>query len=77
MGVTGSEYTGGMYMDADMLVLNDPSPLEDGVAMESYRKYNNAVFKFHAPGHPVVDLLLHNLVKNYDGDVWGQQGKVE
>lgn len=65
---------GGMYMDADMIVIDDPTGLPDGVAMESDRKFNNAVFKFHQPNHEIVSTLLDNLVENYDGDIWGQQG---
>ena len=65
---------GGMYLDADMLVVNDPSGLSDGVARQNAETYNNAVFKFHDAQNPFVKRLAKNFVKNYMGDRWGKQG---
>jgi len=61
-------------MDADMLVVNDPSILMDGVAMQGSGVYNNAAFKFSIPDHPVLDIMIDNFIEKYNGNKWGQQG---
>lgn len=65
---------GGMYLDADMLVVNDPSRLSDGIARQNAETFNNAAFKFHDPQNSFVKRLTRNFVRNYMGDRWGKQG---
>mmetsp|Transcript_11122 Transcript_11122/g.12737 ORF Transcript_11122/g.12737 Transcript_11122/m.12737 type:complete len:386 (+) Transcript_11122:118-1275(+) len=65
---------GGFYMDADMLVINDPTILHDGVAQQSKGVYNNAAFKFSQPNHPILNILIDDFIENYNGNKWGQQG---
>ena len=63
-----------MYIDADMLVVNDPSRLSDGIARQSNNVFNNAAFKFHDAQNPFVKRLAKDFVENYIGDEWGNQG---
>eukprot|EP00924_Labyrinthula_sp_SR-Ha-C_P010809 snap_masked-scaffold_35-processed-gene-2.13-mRNA-1 protein AED:0.16 eAED:0.16 QI:0/-1/0/1/-1/1/1/0/396 len=66
---------GGMYLDADFIVMNDVSELHDGLAKQEadgIAAYNNAFFKFEKNSE-FLKLALAEFVRGYK-DVWGIQG---
>lgn len=64
-----------MYLDSDMLVLNDPSVLPDGIAKQAKHEFNGAVFRFRSPYHPLFSELFDDYVRSYNGQIWGWQGE--
>jgi len=67
---------GGMYMDADMVLLRDPTLLPLGMSTQMLygkNRYNNAAFKFPR-GFPILRYYMDEFVTNYHGSTWGWQG---
>jgi len=67
---------GGMYIDADMVFLRDPSSLPYGISTQTAggkNRYNSAAFKL-PKGHPMMEKFMTEFVTNYKGGKWGWQG---
>ncbi|XP_030050251.1 alpha-1,4-N-acetylglucosaminyltransferase-like isoform X1 [Microcaecilia unicolor] len=63
---------GGIYMDSDMISLR-PIPKVDFLALEDPNFCNNAAFGFQRHYQFLWD-CMEDFVKNYRGEIWGQQG---
>nr|XP_033801764.1 alpha-1,4-N-acetylglucosaminyltransferase-like [Geotrypetes seraphini] len=63
---------GGIYMDTDIISLK-PVPEVDFLAFENFETINNAAFGFQRHDEFLWD-CMEDFVKNYRGNLWGQQG---
>eukprot|EP00924_Labyrinthula_sp_SR-Ha-C_P008394 snap_masked-scaffold_11-processed-gene-11.25-mRNA-1 protein AED:1.00 eAED:1.00 QI:0/0/0/0/1/1/2/0/388 len=70
---------GGIYMDLDFVVFEDPSVFKspfllDGVSKQSSKKFNNALFKLTKGNKKILIWMMKFFVSNYDGNKWGNNG---
>ncbi|XP_069474141.1 alpha-1,4-N-acetylglucosaminyltransferase-like [Ambystoma mexicanum] len=63
---------GGIYMDTDVISIRQ-IPVEDFLAAESPTLCSSAVLGFRQH-HPFLWECMEDYVKNYNGDIWIQQG---
>ncbi|XP_078521960.1 alpha-1,4-N-acetylglucosaminyltransferase-like [Lissotriton helveticus] len=63
---------GGIYMDTDVISIK-PIPVEDFLAAESHDLCSSAVLGFQLH-HPFIWACMEDYVKNYNGEIWAQQG---
>lgn len=64
---------GGMYIDADFVVINDPSSLGYGIHFQDSGSLNNAAFSFKRESR-VLKSLMQDFALKYNGNRWGHQG---
>ena len=70
---------GGIYLDTDVVLINKvlggSTTLDNAAARHSDKKgFHNSVLKFNQPNNPFLAEVLHNMILNYDGHIWGYNG---
>jgi hypothetical protein len=70
---------GGIYVDTDVVFLNDRLATDPRIdqAMGRHRdgsKFHNAVMKFSRPGNRFLAAVINNMIENYNGTKWGNNG---
>jgi Glycosyltransferase sugar-binding region containing DXD motif/Alpha 1,4-glycosyltransferase conserved region len=70
---------GGIYVDADVVFLNDRFATDPRIdqAMGRHRdgsKFQNAVMKFSRPGNRLLAAVLNKMIDTYSGTKWGNNG---
>ncbi|XP_053567372.1 alpha-1,4-N-acetylglucosaminyltransferase-like [Bombina bombina] len=63
---------GGMYFDTDIVSIQ-PVPVVNFLAAESSKYSSNGALGF-SPHHEFIWKCMEDFVRNYKGEVWGQQG---
>ncbi|XP_053565749.1 alpha-1,4-N-acetylglucosaminyltransferase-like [Bombina bombina] len=63
---------GGMYFDTDIVSIQ-PIPVVNFLAAESSKYSSNGALGF-SPHHEFIWKCMEDFVRNYKGEVWGQQG---
>ncbi|ONK79715.1 uncharacterized protein A4U43_C01F9300 [Asparagus officinalis] len=71
---------GGIYMDADVIVLKSLSGFKNAIGAQAieagtgkWSRLNNAVMIFDE-NHPLLHKFMEEFAKNFDGNIWGHNG---